>query len=122
MSLRYKVEGYAETRDAIVWVMLSAPNFKFGLTLAEVFAALEHGYESVRGKLRDADRISQWEASLSKLRAAHELYKVGDVQRGTRTLQEAQELFIALRRIKGKTPSRQELGDTEHGANELDEE
>jgi hypothetical protein len=46
--LRYKVEGYAETRDALAWVMLSAPNFKFGLTLAEVFAALVHGFQSVR--------------------------------------------------------------------------
>jgi hypothetical protein len=122
MSLRYKVEGYAQTRDAIVWVMLSAPNFKYGLTLAEVFSGLEHGYQSVRSKLTDAERIAQWEASLRKLEAAHELFKIGDVRRGTHTLQEAQELFTTLRRIKGRTPTRQDLGETEHGGNELDEE
>lgn len=121
MTLRYKREGYAETRDALTWVMLSAPNFKFGLTLDEVFAGLEHGYQSVRPQLKDAERVAQWEASHQKMQDAHALYKKGDLHQGTRTLQEASELFIALRRIKGKNVSRQELGDTEHGANEIDE-
>jgi hypothetical protein len=121
MMLKYKREGYAQTRDAITWVMLSAPNFKFGLTLDDVFAGLEHGYQSVRPALKDAERIEQWETSRKKMQEAYTLYKSGDNHQGTRTLQEAEELFIALRRIKGKKVSRQELGDTEHGANELDE-
>lgn len=121
MSLRYKREGYAETRDALGWVMLSAPNFKFGLTLDEVFAGLEHGYQSVRPQLKDEERKVQWEASHQKMQEAYAHYKKGDDHHGTRTLQEASELFIGLRRIKGKKASRQELGDTEHGANELDE-
>jgi hypothetical protein len=49
-------------------------------------------------------------------------FKEGKVIEGKRTLQEAEELFTALRRIKGRKVSRQELGDTEHGANELDED
>jgi hypothetical protein len=121
MTLRYKREGYAETRDALTWVMLSAPTFKFGLTLDEVFAGLEHGYQSVRLQLKDAERIAQWEASHQKMQEAYMLYKKGNDHQGTRTLQEASELFIALRRIKGKNASRQELGDTERDANELDD-
>ena len=121
MTLRYKVEGYAETRDAIIWIGLSAPDFKFGLTLDEVIAGLEHGYQSVRRRLKDTDRIAQWEASRRKMHEAYALFKKGDVDQGKRTLQEAEELFTTLRRIKGKAVSRQEIGDTEHGANELDE-
>ena len=90
-------------------------------TLDDVFAGLEHGYQSVRPALKDAERIEQWETSRKKMQEAYTLYKSGDNHQGTRTLQEAEELFIALRRIKGKKVSRQELGDTEHGANELDE-
>jgi hypothetical protein len=121
MTLRYKVEDYADTRDAISWILLSAPNFKFGLTLDEVFAGLEHGYQSVRPQLKDAERVAQWEASHQKMQEAHGLFKKGDVHNGKLTLQQAGELFTTLRRIKGKAVSRQELGDTEHGANELDE-
>lgn len=121
MTLRYKVESYAETRDAIVWIMLSAPNFKFGLTLDDVFAGLEHGYQSVRWQLKEKERMVQWEASHQKMQRAHELFRIGEVHQGKRMLQEASELFTTLRRIKGKSVSRQELGDTEHGVNELDE-
>jgi hypothetical protein len=121
MALRYKVEGYAETRDSIIWIGLSAPNFKFGLTLDEVFAGLEHGYQSVRPQLKDAERIAQWEGSRQKMQEAYALFKEGDVHQGKLTLQKAEELFTTLRRIKGKPVSRQEIGDTEHGANELDE-
>ncbi len=121
MTLIYKREGFAQTRDALVWVMLTAPNFKYGLTLNDVFAGLEHGYQSVRPQLKDAERIEQWATSRQKMQAAYELFKKGNVHLGTRTLQEAQELFTTLRRIKGKAVSRQELGETEHGANELDE-
>lgn len=121
MTLKYKREGYAETRDALAWVGAYAPVFKFGLTLDDVFAGLEHGYQSVRPQLKDMDRIAQWEASHQKMQQACELFKKGDVHNGKRTLQEAEELFTTLRRIKGKKVSRQEIGDTEHGANELDE-
>ena len=121
MTLKYQRVGYAQTRDALAWVGTYAPNFKVGLTLADVFAGLEHGYESVASSLKDPERITQWEASRSKLRAAHELFKMGDVHRGKLTLQEAEELFTSLCRINGKSASRQKLGDTEHGANELDE-
>ena len=121
MTLRYKREGYSETRDALTWVMLSAPNFKFGLTLDDVFAGLEHGYQSVLPQLKDAERVEQWEASRRKMQTAYALYKQGDDHQGTRTLQEASELFIALRRQKGKRMARQQLGETEQGANELDE-
>jgi hypothetical protein len=121
MTLKYKREGYAQTRDAITWVLLSAPNFKFGLTLEDVFAGLEHGYQSVRPQLKDVERIAQWEASRQKMQQAGDLFKKHDVHNGKLALQAAEELFIALRRIKGKKVSRQELGDTEHGANELDE-
>ena len=121
MILKYKREGYAETRDALAWVGTYAPAFKFGLTLDDVFAGLEHGYQSVRGELKGAERIAQWEASRQKMQEAHALFKSGDVHNGKRTLQQAEELFTTLRRIKGKKVSRQEVGDTEHGANELDE-
>lgn len=121
MTLRYKREGYAETRDALAWVGSYAPNFKFGLTFDEVFAGLEHGYQSVRPQLKDAERIAQWEASRQKMQEAYALFAKGDVHSGKLTLQQAEELFIALRRIKGKKVPRQDLGDTEHGANELDE-
>jgi len=120
MTLRYKVEGYAQTRDALRWIVLSAPKFKYGLSLGEVFAGLEHGYQSVRPQLKDADRIAQWEASQQKMKQAYALLEEGDVSQGKRTLQEAEELFTTLRRVKGGV-SRQELGDTENGANELDE-
>ncbi|WP_291587437.1 hypothetical protein [Comamonas sp. UBA7528] len=55
--------------------MLSAPNFKYGLTLDEVFAGLEHGYQSVRPKLKDAERIAQWEASHQKMQEAYAFYR-----------------------------------------------
>lgn len=121
MTLRYKLEGFAETRDALIWVMLSAPTFKYGLSLDEVFAGLELGYQSVRPKLKDAERIAQWEDSRGKMQAAHALYRQGDNHQGTRTLQQASELFTTLRRAAGRKMSRQKLGDTEHGANEVDE-
>jgi hypothetical protein len=122
MALVYKREGFAETRDAIAWVGAYAPAFKYGLTLEQVFEGLEHGYQSVLPKLKDAERINQWELSRGKMREAFALYKAGDNKQATRTLQEAEELFTTLRRIKGKAVSRQELGDTEHGANEVDED
>lgn len=122
MTLIYKREGYAQTRDALVWVGAYAPELKFGLTLEQVFAGLEHGYQSVRPQLKDPERISQWEQSRQKMQEAHALFKRGDVHGGKRTLQQAEELFTTLRQIKGKKVSRQELGDTEHGANELDED
>jgi hypothetical protein len=121
MTLVYKREGYAQTRDALAWVGTYAPALKFGLTLEDVFNGLEHGYQSVRGQFKDVERIAQWEQSRLKMQEAHELFKRGEVIEGKRTLQEAEELFTALRRIKGKKVSRQELGETEHGANELDE-
>lgn len=122
MPLTYKLEGYAKTRDALTWIKLSAPNFKFGLTLEQLFAGLEHGYQSVRPQLKDRERILQWEQSRQKIQEAYALFKNGDFHRGKRTMQEAEELFIALRRIKGHKVSRQELGETEHGSNELDED
>lgn len=121
MTLVYKREGYAQTRDALAWVGAYAPNFKYGLTLDEVFAGLEHGYASVLPQLKDAERIARWDLSRQKMREALGLFKGGKIIEGTRKLQEAEELFTTLRRIKGKAVSRQELGDTEHGANELDE-
>jgi hypothetical protein len=121
-NLRYRREGYAETRDALAWVMLYADRgLKFGLTLDDVFKGLEHGYQSVRRQLSDPERIADWEKSREKMHAAYFLFAGGNGFQGTRTLQEAQELFIGLRRIGGRRVSRQELGDTEHGANELDE-
>jgi hypothetical protein len=121
MSLKYKREGYAQTRDALAWVGSYAPNLKFGLTLEDVFAGLEHGYQSVRAKLKDPDRIAQWQQSHAKLHAAHALFVKGNVHEAKRAMQEAEELFIRLRHIDGRPASRQRLGDTEHGANELDE-
>lgn len=121
MALIYKREGFAQTRDALAWVGTYAPNFKFGLTLEQVFAGLEHGYQSVLPLLKDDERKGQWLESRQKLQQARKLFASGDVHGGKRTLQEAEELFTALRRIRGKKVSRQELGDTEHGANELDE-
>ena len=121
MNLKYKREGYAQTRDALAWVGAYAPEFKFGLTLADVFAGLEHGYQTVRAALKEPTRIAQWEASRQKMMQAHALFLQGHVHQGKRTMQEAEELFIALRRISDKAVSRQELGDTEHAANELDE-
>jgi hypothetical protein len=121
MTLKYKREGYAETRDALAWVGTYAPAFKFGLTLDDVFAGLEHGYQSVWPQLKDVERVAQWEASRQRMHQAHELFKKGDVHHGKLALQEAEELFTMLRRIKGKEVSRQEIADTEHGANELDE-
>jgi hypothetical protein len=121
-NLRYRREGYAETRDAVTWVMLYASRgLKFGLTLEDVFKGLEHGYQSVRPRLSDPERIADWEKSREKMHAAYFLFAAGNGAQGTCTLQEAEELFTGLRRIGGKLVSRQELGDTEHGANELDE-
>jgi hypothetical protein len=121
MTLRYKVEGYAETRDSISWILLSAPNFKFGLTFDEVFAGLEHGYQSVREQLKDAERVEQWTASHQKLQVARVLLNKGDLHEGKLALQEASELFTMLRRIRGKAVSRKKIAATEHGANELDD-
>ncbi|MFS2034684.1 hypothetical protein ACEN8I_11725 [Polaromonas sp. CT11-55] len=101
--------------------MLTAPNFKYGLSLEQVFAGLRHGFQSVRPKLKDSGRIEQWEASRQKMQPAYALFANGNFPRGTKILQEAQELFTTLRRIKGKAVSRQELGDTENAANQLDE-
>ena len=121
MALRYKVDGYAQTRDAIVWITSNAPKLDFGLTLDEGFAGLDHGYQSVRAELKDAERIAQWEVSHQKMQEAHALFKKGDVHNGKRTLQQAEELFTTLRRIKGKKVSRQALGNTENGVHEIDD-
>ena len=117
----FSAEGYSETRDALVWVLLSAPNFKFGLTYADVLSGLEHGFESVRRKLQEAERLAQLDRSRNLMRSAIQKLEAGQLREGKLMLQEAQELFTTLRRIGGRKPSRQELGDTEHGANELDE-
>jgi hypothetical protein len=122
MSSFLKIEGFADTRNMLSWAVLYAPEFKYGLTLGQVSDRLEHGYQSVLPKLKDAERINQWELSRGKMREAFALYKAGDNKQATRTLQEAEELFTTLRRIKGKVVSRQELGDSEHGANEVDED
>jgi hypothetical protein len=45
MTLVYKREGYAQTRDALAWVGTYAPALKFGLTLEDVFNGLEHPCE-----------------------------------------------------------------------------
>lgn len=121
MAAPYTVHGFADTRAALVWVGMSAPDFRHGFTLEQVFAGIEHGYRSVRTRLKDPERIAQWEQSREKMLQAFGLFQEGNVIEGKRTLQQAEELFAALRRIKGKVPSRQELGDTEHGSNELDE-
>jgi hypothetical protein len=118
----YKVEGYASTRDALTWIKLTAPDFPYGLTLEHLFAGLEHGYMSVRPQLKNHERILQWEQSRHKMREAYALFQNGDVRQGKRTMQEAEELFGSLRRIKGQKVSPKELAETEHGANELDEE
>ena len=117
----YKVSGFAQTRDALIWVKLSAPNFKFGLTLEDVFAGLAAGYESVRPTLKDEERLAQLDLSRAKVEEAHALFANGQIQEGSLVLQEAEELFTTLRRIAGKKVSRQKLGETEYGANELDE-
>lgn len=120
-QLKYAREGYSQTRDALAWVGSYAPNLKFGLTLADVCAGLEHGYASVRPQLKDEARISQWEQSLGAMREAIELFSGGKVHEGKLRMQMAEELFVGLRRVGGKQVSRQQLGETEHGANELDE-
>lgn len=122
MAMVYKVEGYAQTRDALMWATAYAPTFKYGLTFEQVIEGLEHGYQSVRAQLKDSERIDQWERSRRKLHQAYELFQKGDARQGSLTLQQAQELFTTLRRIQGKTVSRQKLGETENGANEVDEE
>jgi hypothetical protein len=121
MTLRYKVEGYAKTRDAISWIGFSAPELAYGLSISEAFAGLEHGYQSVLPSLKDEARRAQWQESYAKMQEAHRHFLAGDVRNGKLTLQQAGELFTMLRRIGGKKPSRQEIADTEHGANELDE-
>lgn len=118
---KYRVTGYAQTRDALTWVMLSAPDFKYGLTLEDVYNGILNGYMSVRPKLKDIDRVELWETSLRKFNEAFELFRKGNQKNGRLTMQEADELFSQLRRIGGKKALSQELADTEHGANELDE-
>lgn len=119
--LRYKLEGYAQTRDAIVWITSSAPHLDYGISLDEAFLALDVGYESVLDKLKDKERLSQGQQSRDRMHSAYFHFAKGEVLEGKRALFEAGELFTTLRRIDGKKPSRQELGDTEHAANELDE-
>jgi hypothetical protein len=118
---RYKLEGFAETRDALVWVGAYAPNLKFGLTLEEAFSALNGGFLAVRSLLKDAPRIAQWEEAREMTRQAYHLFKASKIKEAKLTLQQAEELFGGLRRIGGAVVSRQRLGDTEHGANEVDE-
>jgi hypothetical protein len=118
---RYKVEGFAQTRDFIVWVTSMAPDLKYGLTLEGAFTALNDGFLSVHHLLKDAERIAQWKAAREKARRAYHLFRAGQIKDAKLTLQEAEELFGGLRRIGGERVSRQRLGETEHGANELDE-
>jgi hypothetical protein len=122
MTLVYKREGFAQTRDALTWAATYAPEFKYGLTLDQVFDGLEHGYLSVRRLIKDAERVQQWEQSRRMLREARDFFNHGNAHQGTQALQQAEELFTALRRIGGKKMSDQQLGDTEHGANEVDED
>lgn len=119
--LRYKVEGYAQTRDALVWVGSSGPDLAFGLTLDDALAALEHGYDSVRSELAEPARVAQLDHSRAQMRVAIALFQQGRVHEAKVTMQNAEELFITLRRVRGKAVSRQQLGETEHGGNEVDE-
>ena len=78
----YLVSGYAEARAALVWVGMSAPAFRHGLTLDQIFTGLEHGYQSVRARLTDSERIRQWEQSRQKMQEAYALFKAGKVLEG----------------------------------------
>ncbi len=120
-SGRYLRTGYADTRGAIIWMMHNAPGMKFGLSLDEVWFGIECGYDSVRVQLKDAERVSQIDESRRLLRKSIVLFKAGDRTQGVRTAQVAEELFVALRRVGGRKLSRQELAETEHGANEVNE-
>jgi hypothetical protein len=121
MAPKFKVEGFAETRDCLLWVAQNALEGRYGLTLNDCFETLEYGYQSVLPKIKDEQRRAQWAASLQKTQESHRLFELGDKNNAIRVLFEAHEIFTTLRRIGGKKPSRQGLGDTEHGANELDE-
>lgn len=117
----FATEGFADTLSALSYVMLSAPNFRHGLTLDDVAAGLEQGYASVRPKIKDEERIAEFELSLSKMRAAIGALRNNDIRTGVRTIQEASEIFRALRRIKGRRLSIQEQYDTYDRNNEVDE-
>lgn len=121
MTSRYKLKGYAETRDALTWVMLSAPKLKYGLTMDEVLSALEGGFDSVKCELKDEARLGQLEESRSLMREAFAFFKQERSNLGTQKMQQASELFTRLRRVNGQAPTRQQLGDSEHGANEVNE-
>jgi len=61
---------------------MSAPAFRHGLTLDQIFTGLEHGYQSVRARLTDSERIRQWEQSRQKMQQAYALFKAGKVLEG----------------------------------------
>jgi hypothetical protein len=119
--MKIRFETYAETRDHHVWTANNAMRGWRGLTVEDCFETLEHGYQCVLRGIHDAERQVQWQAAHRKMQESHAFFKQGDEHNGAKVLFEAHELFTTLRRIGGKKPCRQELGDTEHGANELDE-
>lgn len=106
--------GYAETRDHISWVSAYAPDFKGRFTLDEVFADLEHGLDTTKPTIKDAERLAILEQVRGKLRESRAAFesilrdrravaRVG-LKPAIQALQEASELFRSLRRPKNPPP------------------
>lgn len=99
----------------MTWGHAYAPEFKGLFTIEEVFADLEHGLDSTKPTIKDAERLATLEQVRSKLREAKALFEVRlrdatapvariELEPALRAFQEAEELFRSLRRPKSPPP------------------
>jgi hypothetical protein len=104
MNTSYAPNGFAETREALAWAGAYAPEFKGRFTLNEVFADLEHGLDTTRPTIKDAERLAILEQVRTKLRESKAAFATGQIKPAHRALQDASELFRSLRRPKTPPP------------------
>jgi hypothetical protein len=115
MSTKYAPNGFAETREAIGWAVVSAPDFKGRFTLDEVFADLEYGLSTTEPTLKDAERLAVLEQVRGKLHESKAAFESilrdrrepvarVELKPAIQALQEASELFRSLRRPRNPPP------------------
>lgn len=114
-TTKYAPNGFAETREAIGWAVVSAPDFGGRFTLDEVFADLEHGLNTTKPTIKDAERLGTLERVRGQLRDSKALFDAllrdaqapvsrVDLKPAIQMLHEASELFRSLRRPKSPSP------------------
>jgi hypothetical protein len=101
--------SFADTRDHFMSILVGAPYFEFlnqcvsyTITLDMMMTSLLSGIDSVISRAKSADAVSLYQQSKAEAKAAHDLYRQGQVTQAQQKIYAAHHLFMQAGKRRGR--------------------